>query len=350
VKIIWLVPPIVELHASGDDPERSILACRLASARLRIGVAALEWKRCNNENIFWNPGAAGTGRRVDWNSAQICVVPKFFHDVPLRPWLDACLAAKNHGCRLVVDVCEYPFKKPPPVPAFYSEILKNCDAVVVNSERMAELMAPHTAHRPQIIEDAILGSMGEPAFTPGPRLELLWFGHPTNLRYLVPSIEPLARFALQRRCRLTVVTEYTADLAQGVQAINAQFAPALEAQLIPWTLETQRSALHECQLVLIPSDPADAFKAGASANRIAEALNAGRFPIASPLPSYRLFSEAAWVGQDLVQGIEWALANRDEVIARIRRGQALVRAKFTAERVGHQWRELFESLVTSPKR
>jgi hypothetical protein len=119
-------------------------------------------------------------------------------------------------------------------------------------------------------------------------------------------------------------------------------------QLIPWSLQTQRGALQECQLVLIPGDPVNPFKAGASANRIAEALNAGRFPIASPLPSYLPFSEAAWVGQDLVQGIEWALANRDEVIARIRRGQALVRAKFAADWVGRQWRELFEGLVTSP--
>lgn len=350
MKAIWLVPPIVESYVSGDDPERSVLACRLASARLRMGVAALEWKRCNNENIFWNPGTAGTGQRMDWPSAKICVVPKFFFDVPLGPWLDACLAAKRHGCRLVVDICDYPFKKPRPIPEFYSEVLRICDAVVVNSERMAELMAPHTAHRAHIIEDAILGSMGEPAFAPGVKLELLWFGHPTNLRYLDASIEPLARFALKQRCRLTVVTEYSADLARGIQAVNARFAPAFDAQLIPWSLEAQRGALQECQLVLIPSDPADAFKAGASANRIAEALNAGRFPVASPLPSYLPFSEAAWVGQDLVQGIEWALANRDKVIARIRRGQALVRAKFTAERVGHQWRELFESLVTSPKR
>jgi hypothetical protein len=349
VKAIWLVPPIVESYVSGDDPERSVLACRLASARLRMGVAALEWKRSNNENVFWNPGAAGAGQRVDWNSAKICVVPKFFYDVPLRPWLDACLAAKSHGCRLVIDICDYPFKKPPPVPEFYSKILRTCDAVVVNSERMAELMAPHTARRPQIIEDAILGSMGEPAFAPGVKLELLWFGHPTNLRYLDAVIEPLTRFALQRRCRLTVVTESSADLARGIQAINARFAPAFTAQLVPWSLETQRGALQECQLVLIPSDPADAFKSGASANRIAEALNAGRFPVASPLPSYLPFSEAAWVGQDLVQGIEWALANRDEVIARIRRGQAMVSAKFAAERVGRQWRELFERLVTSPK-
>lgn len=348
MKTIWLVPPIVESYVSGDDPERSVLACGLASARLRTGVAALEWKRCNNENIFWNPEASGTGQRVDWKTAKICVVPKFFFDAPLRPWLDACLAAKSHGCRLVVDICDYPFKRPPPVPEFYSEILRICDAVVVNSERMAELMAPHTAHRPQIIEDAILGSMGEPAFAPGATLELLWFGHTANFRYLDPSIELLARFALRRRCRLTVVTEYSANLARGIQADNARFAPAFNMQLIPWSLQTQRGALQECQLVLIPGDPVNPFKAGASANRIAEALNAGRFPIASPLPSYLPFSEAAWVGQDLVQGIEWALANRDEVIARIRRGQALVRAKFAADWVGRQWRELFEGLVTSP--
>lgn len=332
-----------------QDPEQGLLKSDLASVRLRAAIAALEWRRCGNENVFWDPGAGGAGQRVDWTSAKICIVPKFFFDVPLRPWLDACLAAKRHGCRLVIDICDYPFKKPPPVPEFYSEILRICDAVVVNSERMAELMAPYTAHRPLIIEDAILGSMGEPAFAPGAELELLWFGHPTNLRYLEASIEPLARFALQRRCRLTVVTEYSAELARGIQAIKAHFAPALNAQLIPWSLETQRDALHECQLVLIPADPADPFKAGASANRIAETLNAGRFPVASPLPSYLPFSEAAWVGQDLVRGIEWAFANRDEVIARIRRGQALVRTKFAADRVGRQWCELFEGLVTSPK-
>lgn len=35
-------------------------------------------------------------------------------------------------------------------------------------------------------------------------------------------------------------------------------------------------AFRNCDLVLILSDPADPFKAGASANRLAEALNAGR--------------------------------------------------------------------------
>ena len=104
-------------------------------------------------------------------------------------------------------------------------------------------------------------------------------------------------------------------------------------------------ALRKCDLVLLPSDPSNSFKAGASANRIAEAINAGRFPIASPLPSYLPFSDSAWLGLDMVEGIKWALANRGEVLARIRRGQTLVAEKLSEKKIGHQWRELFESLA-----
>ena len=347
MRAAWLIPPVVKQFASGEDPEQALLACSMASARLRIAVAALEWKRCGNENIFLDPEATDCSQVVDWKATGICVVPKYYYDVPLQPWLDACLSAKSNGCRLVIDICDFPFKKPPPVPAFYSEVLRICDAVVVNSERMAELMAPHSAHRPLVIEDAILGPMGEPAFAPAKRVELLWFGHPSNLPYLEARLDPLARFSRQRRCRLTVVTQDGIGADKWAEDIQTPLAPGFEARFIPWSLEAMQTALHECDMVLIPSDPADPLKAGASANRIAEALNAGRFPVASPLPSYLAFAEAAWLGQDLVQGIEWALANRVEVLARIRRGQALIAEHFAADKIGRQWRELFESLLSS---
>jgi hypothetical protein len=246
---------------------------------------------------------------------------------------------------LVIDVCDNPFAKPAPVPDFYSRVLKDCDAVVVNSGRMAELIAPHSARQPQVIEDAILASMEEPAFAPATRIKLLWFGHPTNFQYMDASIEALARFAAGRPCRLTVVTEDGVGGAEWARDVQAHLGPALEARFIPWSLENMRRALQESDLVLIPSDPEDPLKAGASANRIAEALNAGRFAVASPVPSYLAFSEAAWLGRGLVSGIEWALAHRDEVLDRIRRGQTLVAEKFAADRIGRQWCDLFESLA-----
>ena len=345
MKIIWLIPPLVTPYASGADPEHSLLACPRASARLRIAVAALEWKRSGHENVFVDPAGSASARSIGWETADICVAPKYYHDVPLQPWLDACAAARDSDCRLVIDVCDYPFLKPEGVPTFYSRVLATCDAVVVNSARMGELIAPHTPHRPLVIEDAVLGSPVEPAFAPAAPVELLWFGHPTNLAYLGACIEALARFASRRRSRLTVVTEVSPEITRWVQAIHARHAPALATRLVPWSLEAQRAALHECDLVLIPSDPADASKAGASANRIAEALNAGRFAIASPLPSYLAFADAAWLGSDLIEGIGWALANPGEALARIRKGQALVTRDVAAASVGRQWRELFESLA-----
>lgn len=349
LKALWLVAPIAARFATGEHPERGLLECPLASIRLRAAVAALEWKMRGNENLFRVPGAAGAARDFDPAGASICVVTKFTFDVPLEPWLAACRAAKHGQCRLVIDITDYPFEKRPPVPAFYAEVLKICDAVIVNSERMAEMIAPHTRQRAVVIEDAILGEMSRPEFAPGKRLELLWFGHPTNLHYLDARFEGLARFARERRCRLTIVTEGGREAAKWTHDIQVRFAYAFETQFIPWSLEAMPAALRKCDLVLIPSDPADPFKAGASANRIAEALNAGRFPVASPLQSYLQFADAAWLGQDLVEGIHWALANGDEVLARIGRGQALVREKFAADRIGRQWHDLFERLLSAPR-
>lgn len=347
MKAIWLIPPLVAPYASRDDPERNILACPIASARLRMGVAALEWKRSGNENVFLEPAAGGAGRCIDWASAGICVVSKFYGDAPLAPWRDACFAAKASGCRLVVDISDYPYAKGPPVPEFYSAVLGICDAVVVNSERMGELMSSHTARHPLLIEDAIFGTLGEPAFAPDSRIELFWFGHPVNFPYLRSRIEDLARLALRRRCRLTVLTQDEFGIRQWTDELRKALGPSLEARFIPWSLDAMPLALSECDLVILPSDPADPRKAGASANRLAEALNAGRLPVASPLPSYLPFSEAAWVGQDLVQGIEWALANPGEVLARIRRGQTMVAGRFSAAAVSRRWRELFDGLLDS---
>jgi len=345
VKALWLAGGMAAEFAAGPNPEDGILACPLASARLRMGAAAREWKRRGNENFFWDPGLAVSGGQPERHAFDVCIVSKYFIDFPVKPWLDACRAAKRSRARLVIDVCDYPFEKPPPVQAFYAEALNLCDAVIVNSERMAELVSPYVRHRPLVVEDAILGAMADASFAPAERVELLWFGHPTNLPYLDSALDSLARFAARRTCRLTVVTQDGADVKRWIEAINGHFTPALEARFVPWSLQSTRVALQECDLVLVPSDPSDPLKAGASANRIAEALNAGRIPVASPLRSYLPFAEAAWLGKDFGDGIRWALANPDEVLLRIRRGQALVAARLAADRIGGQWADLLDGLA-----
>lgn len=342
MKALWLVPAEVAKLASGENPEQALMSYGTASIRMRAAVAALAWKRGGHENVFWNPDEAGAEPNIDWSATGICVLPKFYFDVPQEPWYRACQRAKDQGCALVVDICDYPFAKPPQVQSFYSDVLKICDTVVVNSERMADLMAAHLPSRPVVIDDAIIGAERNPEFAPAGRLRLLWFGHRVNLYYLDAWVDGLVRFAREVPCRLTVVTAAGAGAEQVTGQMEARFGPAFEARFIEWSLEALAGAMRRADLVLIPSDPSDPLKAGVSANRIAETLRAGRFAIASPVPSYQPFADAAWLGQDAIEGIRWALANRIEVRTRIRRGQELVATRLSADVIGAHWRGLLE--------
>jgi len=347
--VLWLVPPVVAQNASrAQRLEAGLLASHLASVRLRAGVAASAWRDAGHRNVLLNPEDPAAVARVDFASVTLCVVGKLFLDVEPAAWLDACARMKKSGGRLVLDVCDYPFAdKPPAVPRFYTEALRQCDAVTVNSARMAELMAQHTALPPQVIEDAILAAPQSPKFAPGKVLELLWFGHINNLRYLDRMMNTLVAYSAAQRCRLNIVTEPGLGVEQAARNITASWAPRFEVQFTAWSLEATRNALHQCDLVLIPGDPADPLKSGVSSNRLGEALQAGRLPVASPLASYQPFGEAAWLGDDLVSGIEWAMANRSEVLARITRGQVLVNEMLAPARIGLQWRALFENLARS---
>lgn len=343
---LWLVPPVVINDIGNAPPETALLNSHLASIRLRTGVAAAGWQRAGHRNVFLAPDDAAAVSRVDFSDVGICIVGKLFLDVRAADWLAVCRRAKAAGAGLVLDICDYPFsQKPPDVERFYEEALNLADVVTVNSERMAELMTQHANGKtPQVIEDAILAAPRRPEFAPGKILELLWFGHASNVRYLERMMDALFEYSAGQRCRLTIVSEPGRGLEHAVQRINAGCAPRLEVRFMPWSLESTRMALRRCDLVLIPGDPADPLKSGVSSNRLAEALQAGRMPVASPLSSYLPFAEGACLGDDLVAGIRWAMMNRGEVLARIRRGQTLVAGRLAVNALSAQWCRLFESL------
>ena len=345
MKALWVVPSQVEELASGNDPEKALMGYGTASFRMRAAIAALEWKRGGHESVFWSPDSGRSCASIKWDGIKLCIVPKYFYNSPVEPWYQTCVYAKEQGCALVIDISDFPFARSGPVQSFYTDALKICDGVVVNSERMAELMGPRVSQQPVVIDDAILGAARNPDFAPAGRLRLFWFGHSANLRYLDLWVNSLVQFTREIPCRLTVMTEVGAGAEEVTQIIEGRYGPALEARFVEWSLDGMANALRRTDLVLIPSDPSDPQKAGVSANRIAETLRAGRFAIASPVPSYQAFADAAWLGEDVIAGIRWALANRIEVRARIRRGQTLVAERYTVERLGAQWRNLFESLV-----
>ncbi len=107
-----------------------------------------------------------------------------------------------------------------------------------------------------------------------------------------------------------------------------------------WSLEWERDAIDLAAVVLLTGN-----NPGASANRPAKAIRAGRF-VVCPDESPASWAEipGIWLG-DVREGIRWALNNREEACKRIRAGQEYTQIHFSPRLIGSQWTELFGSTL-----
>ena len=104
-----------------------------------------------------------------------------------------------------------------------------------------------------------------------------------------------------------------------------------------WSPEATEAALARCDLVVIPHETRAAWSKGKSHNRLVTAIRAGRFAIASPIPTYLELAAHAWIGADLAAGLGWALAHPEDAAERLRAGQRVVEERFSPEAVGRKW-------------
>jgi glycosyltransferase involved in cell wall biosynthesis len=179
-----------------------------------------------------------------------------------------------------------------------------------------------------VIEVAVQveGEPLEPRASIGRPPRLLWFGHPLNLDTL-----PFGLYQLADRRINFALTVLTAP-GSGAEQLGHRFRV--------WTSAALFEELRECDAVIIPSNPDDPRKAVKSPNRFTEALWAGRFVIAHPLPAYEALGAYGWVGADLGDGLAWLLEHFDEALERVRAGQEAAAQQFSVEAVGRAWQSV----------
>jgi hypothetical protein len=186
------------------------------------------------------------------------------------------------------------------------------------SEAMAGIIRDKTGQDAEVIDDPYENEESE-ASCSGRRV--LWFGHQANIRSLAPYL----------------------DLPELV--ICSNFNHPLVRQ---WSLPEEARQLHRAAVVLLTGD-----SPGASANRVAKALRAGRFVVTpGGVPAWDEFKDYIWVG-DVEKGVAWALANREEACEKIRCGQQYTRERFTPSLIAAKWTAAFDSIspqVTSGSR
>ncbi len=231
---------------------------------------------------------------------------------------------KAREVRVLVDFSDDHFVHPDLGPA-YRILADAANRAVASTPTLADVVRTLTATPVCVITDPVEGERGEPKSSIRTPARVLWFGHPTNLDTLRAALPHLAG------CSLTVMTAAGA----GAEGLGDRF--------VPWSTAALFAALRECDAVVIPSNPHDPGKAVKSPNRFTEALWAGRFVIAHPLPAYQALAAFGWVGDDLGEGLSWLSDHTGEAAERVRAGQQWVSQHCSRAAVAGAWQSAIDA-------
>ena len=255
------------------------------------------------------------------------------------------LRALHGSVRLVADVSDdyaaMAIELNQPFLEAYQRGLAETCVLTVPCEALAKRLRPIARHGVRVIEDPWESPRSNPAAVRGgDPLQLLWFGNlgNTNAGVVEGGLGRALSGLRGRRARVEVIAgpERSGLVAGIAERLNREY-PAASVQFVEWSLEAVWSALARCDLVLLPQDHRDAWGSVKSHNRLVEAIRAGRFALASPIPSYAELADYAWVGEDLAEGLAWALNHPREAEQRVAAGQAYIATRFAPEVVGRKW-------------
>jgi len=231
------------------------------------------------------------------------------------------LNAKKIGTKVVYDVCDLHVSEN--LIEHYKKMISIADIVTVPTDGMAEMIKKHFERDDAVvIPEPYEYEEVEAEFAPeNPKcLNLLWYGHATNLKALFDSWGDIQGH------RILILTN-----PEALYDIN------VKAQM--WTPQLMLKSLHKCDIVLVPVEDKE-NKQIKSANRMIEAIRRGRFVVASDTPEHRKFKDFMWIG-NIKEGIEWAVSHKDEVVDRIEKAQEYVIRNHSPQKVSMQWEEVF---------
>jgi glycosyltransferase involved in cell wall biosynthesis len=217
---------------------------------------------------------------------------------------------------------------------YQRQLLSACP-ITVPCEALAARLRPFAKHGVHVIEDPFEGPHGTPRAPRSHTLRVCWFGNAQPAQ-----LDALERAVMRLQERAVIFEVVTNPAAAGFFAALAErfsrIRPEFRLRFTPWSQFATSQALRECDMVLLPQD-SSAWGLVKSHNRLVEALRAGRFAIASPIPSYNELAAYAWVAEDPAAGVEWALDHTSEVLERVRLGQEHLVQRFSPTAVAHKW-------------
>jgi hypothetical protein len=275
--------------------------------------------------------------------------PPIRDTVSLRRWLDWIKVSASRGTRIILDFTDNHLSPgaDPNALDFYTQAIPLADVVTVPTDSLKSALLSLGFDRPyRVINDLVEQETSRPAKRLKNKVPVgLWFGHSQNIRYLRQHFE--ATNDLWANRRFILLTEIAWFKSSGL-AVNewTQLDSGPIVYPYPWSISAMEDAGSIADFALLPSDPNDARKNGASANRLVSALALGLPTIASPLPSYLEYSDF-WTDIESRDDVEKFLDDPTMFADQVTLFQNKFLYQFKADFVGNQWDSLISDLCSA---
>lgn len=305
----------------------------MASVRLRAAIAA--------DAVAERGWIVSAGDRLPEHATDVLIGKIGSGNIEQRApiWLEQIQRARKSGVRLWLDYTDHHLGFESPMSGFYQDVLPWVTTAVVPSSAMRSLLGSVWQGATGLVVDAL----DVPVIAPkqgvaGARQTALWFGHASNMRYLLQFLWDHAWLA--EHIKVLVLSN-----SPGLDLLRAGYRGAgacIGVQALPWSPAAVIEAAETADLALIPSDPADPRKAGVSSNRLITALALGLPVAADVLPAYAAYRPYFADLRSAALGA-WLHAY-DERRHSVLRAQALVVPHYAKATVAASWLAMFNGL------
>ena len=325
MKVHWLLPFKVKSISQLKE-------VNLASIRLRLGSIV--------QNISGSSFEISAGEDVE-NNPDVLIIGKLksTDNQNIQTWINKIKLAKQNNAKIVIDYTDNHlylndfFYKP-----FYEELIPYIDAAVVPSNLLKSQLGNLLKKPITVIEDAIEIPAINPKIKNLNTLNILWFGHSSNIHYLIKFVNCWNN--LNHKTILFILSNEEGLVFLNRSQINLH--QNLSIQIGVWSVDKMVEAAKFCDLVIIPSDPNDPRKAGASSNRLITSLALGLPTAADKLDSYSEFDNyfidiRSKEFEDLMEKPDYF---HDQVL----KAQEKIIPNFTQKTISQKWMHFFAGL------
>ena len=327
VKIHWLIPGF-------KSTPHSLISSDIASIRLRAGVV---------QSGFINSHVKFNANEVINDVPDILIIGKISaSDIELRGrnWLNQIIFCKKNGSKIILDYTDDHLNLNTAMTPFYKDCLTFVDYCVCSSNYLYEKMKQAFGASTFLIPDAIDLKMIIPQKKNNRVPIILWFGHASNIEFLLKFISKFNSFGMS--AMLYVLTNQQGIIKLQNYVDNPPLNLNIKTDL--WSLSSMITASSFCDICIIPSDIKNPKKTGASSNRLVTALALGMPVAANLLDSYIPYKKY-FVNLDSRKDFISLVNNPESFYASIKDAQETIIIKYTPDEIFKKWSYFFESII-----